>query len=231
MELSTTQNFLPMPTRTSRDTRTVKKRSRLFIGCEGVTEANYFAEFEVPQRICTMKGYGLAGKALYDKVVATIDRETVPFQSVWLVFDKDNLSDAEFDRVCHVNSLPKTSYKYKTQEPTNETPLHIIWSNPAFELWIVLHFCDWSKFCNSDEIRREAMKLLGIKDSKELKSLNDLRARLLKHNPEAEKAAIARAIQLQGHFQPEQPNTNHNYANQNPATMLYKLVNELKRIK
>mgnify|MGYP001851916865 CR=1 FL=1 len=49
---------------------------------------------------------------------------------VWVLFDKDDFSDENFDFA--IKKLEKYSNK--------ETKYHVLWSNQCFELWLLLHF-------------------------------------------------------------------------------------------
>ncbi len=110
---------------------------RHLIVCEGQqTEPRYFKgmqdalKHEFRQRIhISIKG---TGKHTTDLLEFAINecKGNEPFDHVWLVYDKDDFSDEEFDKV----------EEFCSEEKFGNANFHALWSNPCFELWLLLHF-------------------------------------------------------------------------------------------
>ena len=110
-------------------------RRRLLIVCEGVeTEPNYFRAFPVPAQVeVRVKGEGRSTTSLVKAAEAHAEyarRSGDPFDEVWVVFDKDDFTDAQFNQA-------EAMVSGKRGQNWNAA-----WSNPCFELWFLLHFQD-----------------------------------------------------------------------------------------
>lgn len=53
------------------------------------------------------------------------------FESIWLVYDKDDFPQDNFDN---------TQFSVEGREDSN---IHVAWSNESFELWLLLHFQEY----------------------------------------------------------------------------------------
>lgn len=111
-----------------------KHRQSILVFCEGETEGGYFTGFRV--RVKTMKG----GSAI--SIVEDSNRwlrhfkAKERFDQLWLVFDKDDSSDEEFNQAI----LQAEEYGFQ-----------VAYSNESFELWILMHF----EQVNSELSRKE----------------------------------------------------------------------------
>ncbi len=123
----------PRPREESLDRRPV-----VLIVCEGQnTEPEYFegliAQCDNPRvRILPLKAQGVPltivqtaweNKERADELALKRDDETLAYEAVWCVFDRDDHPD-----------IP-TAYSL-----ANAKSLRIAFSNPCFELWLLLHF-------------------------------------------------------------------------------------------
>ena len=184
--------------------------------CEGEkTEPNYFRAFT--ERWSEVKEIKVAGcgcstcqliieaKKLREK----LERERmVPFDRVWLVFDKDEFKDFN-----------------KAIEDAKKEGMNCAWSNQAFELWYVLHFqylvtgVDRKQYIEMIEDKvRKASKSKKFKYKKNDKDFYQI---LQEHGDEEQ--AIKRAQRLRGIRGEEK-----NYAAHNPRTEVDLLVDELR---
>lgn len=86
-------------------------------------------------------GVGANTVSLFQKAKEVAEAGANVYKHVWIVYDKDDFSNENFDRVeqlCKVNSGAETTY-------------HAAWSNQCIELWFLLHF----GFLQSDLHRSE----------------------------------------------------------------------------
>lgn len=101
------------------------------IVCEGSkTEPLYFEELartivdELGGRVdiptIDIEGEGASTVALVNKAIELRNRANFVYQHVWVVFDKDDFDDAI--------------------QLANKNDIDVAWSNPSFELWVLLHF-------------------------------------------------------------------------------------------
>jgi len=100
-----------------------KHRQSLMLFCEGETEEGYFTGFRV--RAKTMKG----GSAftVVEESIRWIEyyKASKRFDQFWVVFDKDESTDDEFNQAIR---------------KAEENGLRGAYSNESFELWILMHF-------------------------------------------------------------------------------------------
>lgn len=102
-------------------------RWRCLIVCEGEkTEPHYFEAFPVNAKVeIVVEGQGMNTVSLVDHAVARRD-EDGSFDEVWCVFDRD--------------SFPAEHFNLAIDRAAREALL-VAYSNEAFELWYLLHFC------------------------------------------------------------------------------------------
>ncbi len=146
-------------TKRRQDVRT--KRRFYLIVCEGIkTEPNYFkglkqnllpgvvdlVDLEVEgtgHNTLTVIDDALKAKKRLEKIGRTIDE-------VWAVFDCDSFPKQKFN-----NAIFKG----------NQTGVQCAWTNEAFELWYLLHFCFFQNGMSRDDykglIERELSQKLG----------------------------------------------------------------------
>jgi hypothetical protein len=103
---------------------------RFLVVCEGKnTEISYFKKFRIPTLKVEPVGTGLSTVKLVKKVASIKNRieheKHISFNSVWVVFDKDNNND-----FCDAIKLAR------------HLGYNVAYSVQAFEYWFILHFKD-----------------------------------------------------------------------------------------
>jgi hypothetical protein len=196
------------------------KRKYYLIVCEGeATEPNYFEGLkqDLPKGVLTAYQIDIAGtgrntqslvdealrlQSIYEKgTIRKIDR-------LWVVFDRDSFSAQDFNGAiqrCH------------------NLDVGCAWSNEAFELWYLLHFQYYenamSRRVYKEMIENHLKPVLGNEFRYE-KNSEQMYA-LLKEYGSLENA-IRNAKRLAERFAGRQ-----DYANHNPCTIIYQLIEEL----
>lgn len=193
---------------------------RILIICEGSkTEPNYFKRFRKGENDHFVYDIECEGKGLntIDVVDTAIARKEAaeklptPYDSVWAVFDRD--------------SFPKTRFNAAI-EKAKAHGINVAWSNEAFELWYLYHFHNCITAIDRDQYAKaisEAVNNSGKwKDRKPYRyAKNDKRNYDIMTHFGNQEQAIAWAEQQHKTFAGEQ------YANHNPCTLVYKLVQQL----
>lgn len=140
--------------------------------CEGTkTEPNYFkglkeeinAKFKnrisldiVPSGTGRMKALQEAQKI--------VQKSINHISHVWLVYDKDDFANYEFDNVVYSCSAINAQNR-ELDDEHSKTEYHALWSNECIEFWFLLHFIDLkSDIHRKDYIKKinEQFKLNGI---------------------------------------------------------------------
>ncbi len=175
-------------------------RRRFLIVCEGEqTEPNYFRRFRVNISV-TVVGTGLAPSGVVQRALQRARGDE--FDEIWVVFDKDDFPDTAFN-----NAIAQAK----------RAGLQVAYSNPAFELWYLLHF----EFRNTALTRRDCQQRLsehlGRPYRKNDPALYDV---LLPYQSTA--LHHARRLEQQYH-EPRNP------ARENPSTTVHHLVEALIR--
>lgn len=189
---------------------------RFLIVCEGEkTEPNYFRAFT--ERWSEVKEIKVAGCGCSTcqliieakKIQEKLERERmVPFDRVWLVFDKDEFKDFN-----------------KAIADAKKEGMNCAWSNQAFELWYVLHF----QYLDTGVDRKQYIEMIEDKVRKASKSKtfkykkNDEGFYQILQAHGEEEQAIKRARKLR-----ENMGKKKNYAAHNPRTEVDLLVDELR---
>lgn len=200
---------------------TRKQLQNILIICEGEkTEPQYFKSFIPADRVASdvrvfIRGDGYNTMSLVDSAIEEKRKFSVGYDKVYVVFDCDG--------------FPKFNEAITRAQNEGMIP---IWSNDAFELWFVLHAKHITASQPRDQYARQISSFIGQKYDK---STNNMRE-LLNKQPTTEakqkgisneEVAIQRAKQLAEQAQEEYGS---NYAKQNPCTMVYALVEELRRL-
>lgn len=180
-------------------------KQRILIVCEGEkTEPEYFKAFRISSAVIKIEGTGantfsLVQKAIQIQKTARKNRET--FDQVWCVFDHDDFPSENFN---------------KALELAKKKNFHVAYSNEAFELWYLLHFC----YMDSAIHRSAYIKKLE----------NHLKAPYQKNSPDMydlllskQNEAIRNATALLSKYQPSNPEQD------NPSTTVHLLVQELNK--
>jgi hypothetical protein len=185
------------------------------IVCEGEkTEPNYFKSF--PKKVgkfvydISFEGGGISTLKVVEKAIELRDKSKQKYDRVWAVFDRDSFE---------ANSFNSAILKAKAND------IKCAWSNEAFELWYLLHFHNRVTAMKRDEYKKaieEAVnEKLGKKKKKFKYQKNDKEMYSLLGKVGSQDAAIKWAKELANGI------TGKQFANYNPQTMVFKLVEEL----
>ena len=123
------------------------------IVCEGKqTEPNYFNglkqainkkygnKIDVLIPNIDVKGTGMNTTSLVKYTQKIINYSHKVYGQVWVVFDKDDYNDEQFDL-----AIKNCDY-------------NVAWSNPNFELWLLAHFKKVNRYISKDEVLQELSK-------------------------------------------------------------------------
>jgi len=99
------------------------------IFCEGQTEVGYFSSFK--KRAKSLNGGNAL--AIVKEAVVQKNAATKQIDQYWVVFDKDATSDADFNAAILL---------------AEQNNMNAAWSNQAFELWFILHYCQYTQATN-----------------------------------------------------------------------------------
>ena len=145
----------------SKDVKSNKRKSgflqvapaNYLIICEGKqTEPNYFngLKHEINKKYgnkvdvlipnIDVKGTGMNTTSLVKCAQKTVNYANKIYGQVWVVFDKDDYSDEQFD------------YAIKSCD------YNVAWSNPNFELWILSHFKKITRQISKEKVLEELNK-------------------------------------------------------------------------
>lgn len=196
--------------------RSVDTRIKLvyfLIVCEGVkTEPNYFRALEkdLPRGTIEIKidGTGRNTIGLVNYAISQRDCALRKFDRVWVVFDKDDFPDENFN-----GAIIKAS----------SNDINCAWSNEAFELWFLLHFQYVNTGMNREEykeyLEREIKRKSGNANYEYLKNDPNTFSILKTHGNQIQ--AIEWAKQL------KQTHIDERHATHNPCTRVHELIEEL----
>ncbi|MCX8481429.1 MAG: RloB family protein, partial [Sediminibacterium sp.] len=198
-----------------------KKKSKeisvyILIVCEGEkTEPNYFKSF--PKNVgkivynVQLEGGGINTLKVVEKAIELRDKSPLKYDRVWAVFDRDSFTSQMFNSAI---------LKAKAHN------IECAWSNEAFELWYLLHFKNQNTAMKRSDYKKaieEAVNKL-CKNNKVTpfiyKKNDPLIYGLLKKYGNQD-FAIKNAKKLSKTMDGEK------FANYNPQTMVFKLVEEL----
>ena len=187
--------------------RVRKERSRYLIVCEGEkTEPNYFEALKkkLPRGIIDIEILGIGANTLSiiefaKEKYSQGQKSSIPYDKVWVVFDKDSFPPSDFDNAIH---------------SAKANDFGCAWSNEAFELWYLLHF----EYRNTGMARDEYQKTLSKHlNEKYQKNASDMYNKL----EEKQESAIRNAEKLLQFHSGITPSKS------NPATKVHLLVKEL----
>lgn len=193
-----------------------------YIFCEGEqTEPNYlsglvneinikYSKYTSVDRII-VKGVGRNTRSLLNYARDKI-REAFPeVQIVWIVYDKDDFPDDNFDNTQYSIENRKDAIKY-----------HAAWSNECIELWFVLHFQDLNSNIGRDAYIKILDKyFIGLGYNKGYEKNMPNIYDVLKSNTSV---AIRRAENLYSKYNDDEPPSKRC-----PATRIHELVKELQQ--
>ena len=188
-----------------------EQRIYFLIVCEGTkTEPKYFESFKTILSPYTLdiETIGTAKNTL-GVVETAIQRRNVSnkkYDSIWAVFDRDSFSERNFN-----NAIKKAT----------ANGIKCAWSNESFELWYILHF----QYVDTGISRKAYHRYITSQLGKHLPTF-----RYRKNNPEmyallakygSQKQAVKWAKKLEKQY------TGNDFAQHNPCTRVYALVEEL----
>jgi len=127
------------------------------------TEPKYFEALKdeintkFPGRISIkIKGTGEGTVKLLDRAQKIVRNSAIEYKHVWLVYDKDEFTDEDFDDTAAAcKSLSDSNVEY-----------HALWSNECIEYWFLLHFCFLDSAIHRDEYYPKLSKYLNSKYQK-----------------------------------------------------------------
>lgn len=107
-------------------------RDSFLIFCEGETEVGYFSSFKKRAKRVT------GGNALktVENAVAYKNGMEKKVDQYWIVFDKDETTDAQFVQAIKLAVA---------------NDIRVAWSNQAFECWIILHYREFKHACHRND--------------------------------------------------------------------------------
>jgi hypothetical protein len=190
-------------------------KTYFLIVCEGEkTEPNYFKSF--PTKVgkfiyyISFEGGGINTLGVVEKAIELRDNSKQKYDRVWAVFDRDSFS---------ANAFNSAILKAK------DNNIHCAWSNEAFELWYLLHFYNRITAMSRNEYKKAIEKAVNEKLGKKKKTFkyqkNDTEMYSLLNQVGNQSNAIKWAKELANSNKGEQ------FAEYNPQTMVFKLVEEL----
>ena len=202
------------------------KRKYYLIVCEGAaTEPNYFEGLkqDLPKGILTsyqidIEGTGMNTQSLINEALRLKSEyeknQGRAIDRLWVVFDRD--------------SFPSNNFNSAIQQCRENKPeIGCAWSNEAFELWYLLHFQYYENAMFRKDfkalIENNLKPILGEQFRYE-KNSEQMYALVKEHgNQEGAIRNGKRLAELYGKRQ--------DYANHNPCTMVWMLVEELMELK
>ena len=186
------------------------------IVCEGEqTEPNYFKglkkkinekysnKVDIIKPEIKIRGTGKNTMDLVNYTEKFINHENKEYGQVWVVFDKDDYSDNQFDE-----AIKKCDY-------------NVAWSNQNFELWLLSHLKPVTNYISKDNILKELNKEFQKNGLGEYKKNDE---NIFKKITSGDKLSNA----IDNCKSMEKINENANSSQRNPMTKVYKIVEGLK---
>ena len=203
----------------SRKDRLKSKRqapANYLIVCEGKkTEPNYFngLKRKINERYgnkvdvlipnIDVKGTGMNTASLVKYTQKTVNHANKVYGQVWVVFDKDDYNDEQFD-----SAIKNCDY-------------NVAWSNPNFELWLLAHFKKVNRYISKDDVLQELSKEFQKKGLGDY-TKNDINI----FDKVTSEGKLHTAIKNCEYM--EELNKGGQASQRNPMTKVYKIVDELK---
>lgn len=187
-----------------RSVRTVKQT--FLIVCEGVnTEPDYFNAFRLTSAAVRAVGEGINTVGLVRKAIKIKEQEKDMghrFDQQWVVFDKDDFPDNDFNNAIVL---------------AERNGFEVAYSNQAFEYWFLLHFYLYRGAIHRSQYESRLSSLLGFPYSKKA----GVSGRMFNALLSRQQQAISFAKTIQKSFDGRNP------AREESSTTVYKLVEEL----
>ncbi len=183
------------------------KQSFLIV-CEGVnTEPGYFNSFRLTSATVKAVGKGRSTVRLVQEAISIAGHELAKgrkYGQQWVVFDKDDFSNNDFD--CAIRMAESNGFS-------------VAYSNQAFEFWFLLHFNDYHGPIDRSTYGGTLSKLLGTEYSKKEEFSNRIYGLLLSRQADAIKRAKAICEEF-GSMAPSKAES---------STTVFRLVEELNK--
>jgi hypothetical protein len=203
-----------------RKEKTREVRVYFLIVCEGEkTEPNYFKSFKtnVKSSVHTVDAFGEASntKDLVKRTIKYRNNSSQTYDSVWVVFDKDNFSPNNFNGAI---------------ELAENNSIKVGWSNEAFELWYLLHFQYRNTYMSRADYKKAIEDEVNAKITAQSKSKKPIKFEYKKNSAEMYSILEKYGNQKQAITYAKKLILNHNcnnYAIHNPCTRVHLLVEEL----
>ncbi len=197
----------------TRHERSLPIRKRYLIVCEGTkTEPNYFMSLEkdLKPHVVELKIMGEGDNTVNLVTLAEefVDNERAAgrnIDEVWIVFDIDSFPDQD------INSAV---------EMAEARGFHPAYSNEAFELWYLLHY----EYCDSALSRTTYSRRLKKYIGKRYQKNDEEMYEILK-----ESGNQTQAIQSAKRLHEIHSSNGKTPADSNPSTLVYELIEELKK--
>ncbi len=200
------------------------KRKYYLIVCEGeATEPNYFEGLkqDLPRGVLTsyqidIEGTGRNTESLIKEALRLKEDyqkdQSRPVDRLWVVFDRDSFTAQNFNTAI---------------QRCDNSDIGCAWSNEAFELWYLLHFQYYENAMSRKDfkglIENNLKPFLG-EDFRYEKNSEQMYALLKEHGSQEDAIRNGKRLaELYGERQ--------DYANHNPSTMVWMLVEELMELK
>ena len=128
-----------------------RRKESFCIFTEGKTEQLYFDDFNLPTlRVkCVGLGGGNAEHLLNEMLRYMNEDKYTGYDHYWLVFDCDDNSQEELQRV---------AARLKRSARERKTDIQWCFSNPCFECWYLLHFCYRDSPMTALELKRHLLR-------------------------------------------------------------------------
>lgn len=183
-------------------------KQTFLIVCEGEnTEPDYFNEFKLSSARVESVGEGintisLVNRAIYLKKYYA--KRGQDFDQYWVVFDKDDFSNHDFNTAINV---------------AEAAGFQVAYSNQSFEFWFLLHFGLHQGKMNRSIYAEKLTRYLGFAYRKE----RDVSERMYDSLCHLTQSAIINAQNVYANF----PEPHSSPANEESSTTVFKLVIEL----
>lgn len=198
-----------------RQERSLKRRSgyrdikqSFLIICEGVNiEPDYFNAFRLTSASVKAVGKGLNTVRLVQEAMIIRNEERRKghsFDQYWVVFDKDDFSNTDFNEAIRL---------------AEANGFQVAYSNQAFEYWFLLHFNAYSGYIHRGDYEQLLSRQMKTKYSKKDSFTARIYGLLLPYQPDA----IARARKILADFGDTPPSLAVS------STTVFKLVEALNR--
>jgi hypothetical protein len=145
-----------------------------------------------------------------EKAIERRDKSMQKYDRVWAIFDRDSFKASSFN-----SAILKA----------NANNISCAWSNEAFELWYLLHFHNRITAMKRNQFEKAIEDAVNNKIGKKKKLFeykkNDMGMYSLLKKVGSQDLAIKWAKEI------AKSNIGENFANYNPQTMIFKIVEEL----